>query len=269
MRKLLLAGIAGFAMTAGAAAQTTVTVEPLLSACASGLSAADLDRDGWITRAEADASLEATFQLLDGDADGAVTAAEFAGCKAGSGLRTSTVRTGTLRADHPAFAADRDGDRALDRDEWMAAAEIQMDKLPFSGGVVNVASFDATMQGFALPGAQADANGDGRIGTLEAAEAVGEGFLLADANGNGVVSFAEFGSRDSGSSVAQAGADPDEVAARLRDIWSRIDADRDGAVTIEEYRAAGEARWLMAADAAASDPDVAIPVTILDTLPPP
>ena len=54
-------------------AQNSITEEKILEACAGDLSSAYLDRDGWFILAEADATFDANYALLDGDADGAVT----------------------------------------------------------------------------------------------------------------------------------------------------------------------------------------------------
>lgn len=266
MRHLFLAGTAVLALTAAGHAQTTVTLEPIVAACADGLAVADANRDGWITRAEAEAAMAAHFELLDGDADGAVTLSEFTACKAGSGLRTTTNRTASLLASHPLFAADLDGNKAIDQMEWAMAAEKLYAQMPMSGGRANAATFDAAMAGFALPAAQADTDGDGMIGTIEAGAAIRQGFLAADVNGDGLVTFAEFATRDMPTQVTEVG--PNEAAVKqLSQLWYRLDADGDGLVTFEEFHAAGVARFVAAADAANSDPDVAVPVAAVDRVP--
>jgi len=267
MRHLLLAGTAVLALTATAHADTTsVTVEPILAACADGLSVADANGDGWITRAEAETAMRFHFELLDGNADGVVTLAEFTACRAGSGLRTTTRRTAVLRADHPLFAADLDGNQMIDQMEWNMAAERLYNQMPKSAGRANLATFDASMQGFALPAAEADTDGDGMVGTIEAGAAIREGFLRADANGDGLVSFAEFATRDVVASHTEVGPDQ-AIAKQLAEVWYRLDANRDGVVSYEEFEAAGIARYTAAADAARSDPDVAVPVSAVEQTP--
>ena len=266
MRNLLLAGAAVVALTAGASADNQVTLEPILAACADGLTVADRNRDGWVTRDEAEAAFPAHFELLDGDADGIVTMAEFMSCRAGTGVRKTTRLTGTLRADHPVFAADRNGDRVIDAAEWTAKAQELYAGAPKSAGMVNNATFDAAMNGFALLSVQGDTDGDGMIGTVEAGYAITQGFALADANGNGTVSFAEFATRDVPANVTDTTVDTVEISTRLAEVWRRMDSDGSGGVSYEEFHAMGSARFENAAAAAGSDPDVAVPVSALETM---
>lgn len=263
MRTLLLAGAAAFALTAAAAADNQVILEPIVAACADGLAVADRNGDGWVTRAEADAAFPAHFELLDGDADGTVTMAEFMNCRAGSGLHTTIKRSATLRASHPVFAADLDGDQKLSPAEWTAKAQDLYAGMPMTAGMARPETFDAAMDGFALLSAQADTNGDGMIGTVEAGAAITQGFTLADANHDGLVSFPEFATRDIAPDVTDTGAGDDALGKRLAEVWRRMDIDGSGGVTYGEFLAAGEARFQATAAAAGSDPDVAVPVSAL------
>jgi len=116
----------------GANAQTNVSIQEILSACADGLLLVDTDRDGWVTPAEAEAAMEANFSLLDGDGDSAVTQDEFAACRTGS--MTETRRSATLYASNVFFIADEDDDDVLDRDtvvtleEYSAAGRLRHDQ---------------------------------------------------------------------------------------------------------------------------------------------
>jgi Ca2+-binding EF-hand superfamily protein len=261
-----MAGTAALALTATAHAQTTVTLEPIVAACADGLAVADHNGDGWISRAEAESAMIAHFELLDGDADGAVTLSEFTACRAGSGLRTTTRRTAVLSASHPLFAADLDRNKAIDRMEWNMAAERLYYQMPMSGGRADGATFDGAMAGFALLSVQADTDGDGVIGTIEAGNAIRQGYILADVNGDGLVTFAEFATRDMPSEVTEVG--PNEAAVKqLSQLWYRLDGDGDGYVTFTEFRDAGLVRFVAAANAAGSDPDVAVPVSAVGQIP--
>ncbi|MDA0218401.1 MAG: hypothetical protein O3B22_02275 [Proteobacteria bacterium] len=267
MRKLLLAGAAVVALTAGASAENQVILEPIIAACADGLTVADHNRDGWVTREEAEMAFPAHFELLDGDADGTVTMAEFMSCRAGSGIRTTTKLSGTLRASHPVFAADLNGDRQIDAAEWTAKAQELYAGAPKSAGMINNTTFDGAMDGFALLAVQADSNGDDMVGTVEAGNAITQGFTLADANRNGTVSFAEFATRDVAPDVTDTTADTAALSARLSEVWRKMDSDGSGGVTFEEFHAAGSARFERTAAEAGSDPDVAVPVSALQAAP--
>jgi len=260
MRTRSLSTLAALALLAGAAqAQTNLTIEEVLEACADGLVVADMNRDGWLTPLEAEVGMEGNFSLLDGDADGAVTADEFAACRTGS--MTETRRSATLYASHVFFDADTDGDGALDRDTWLAQSMVQLSKVPFGGGGANPVSFDAVMQGFSLPSDELDADGDGLIQELEASAGILPGFDRTDANGDGMVTVTEHVTRDVAADLVMPSAE--EMQARLRGIWAGMDADNDGGVTFEEYLASGMARYQRAADAALSDPEVGVPVGVL------
>jgi len=267
MRILLLAA-ASVALTADARAQTSVLIEPIVVACVDVLAVADRNGDGWITRQEAEAAIVAHFALLDGNADGGVTLDEFTACRAGAGLRTTTTRTAVLRADHPLFAADLDGDRALDEMEWSMTAERLYNATPKDAqGRVVAATFDTAMQGFAMSAAEADTDGDGMIGTLEAVAAIRNAFLVADANGDGIVTFAEFATRVSTPTVSQTERDEEAIRAQLATVWRGMDTNGDGIVSLKELRATVERRFVAAANVAASDPDVAVPVSALAQVP--
>lgn len=268
MRNLFLAGAAVVALTTGAAgdADHQVILEPIVAACADGLAVADRNGDGWVTRAEAEAAFPAHFELLDGDADGEVTLVEFLNCRAGTGMHKTNRMTATLRADHPVFAADLDGDRRIDRTEWTAKAQQLFADMPTINGEARNASFDAAMAGFALLAEQADNDGNGLIGTVEAGNAITEGFVLADANRDGTVSFAEFATRDIEPEVTDNTPDPAMLSGRLSEVWRGMDTDGNGGISYEEFHNAGQSRFERTAAAAGSDPDVAVPVSALDSL---
>ena len=263
MRNLLLAGAAPAALSIPAWAENQVILDPVVAACADGLTVADRNRDGWITRAEAEEGFPAHFELLDGDADGVVTVTEFQNCRAGSGMHTTMKRSATLLASDPVFAADLDGNQLIDRAEWDDKAQALYTGMPVIDGKARNASFDAAMSGFALLSDQADTNGDGLIGTIEAANAITRGFDLADANGDGMVSFPEYATRDTTQEVTDNSTDAAAHAQRMTEVWRRMDADGSGAVTYEEFHAASMARFEATAAAAGSDPDVAIPLSAL------
>jgi Ca2+-binding EF-hand superfamily protein len=271
MRNLFLAGAAAVALTAGAAAgasadENQIILDPIIAACADGLAVADRNRDGWVTRAEAETAFPAQFELLDGDADGNVTVSEFMNCRAGTGMHSTNRRSATLLSNDPVYEADRDGNRMIDRAEWDAKAQELYAGMPTISGQARNASFDGAMSGFALLSEQADTNGDGLIGTIEAGYAITQGFILADADGDGVISFAEYATRDIPPDVTDNGPDQAALSARLADVWRTMDADGSGGVSYEEFHAAGISRFERTAAAAASDPDVAVPVSALDSL---
>jgi hypothetical protein len=243
-------------------AQNSVTEEKILEACASGLSSADLDRDGWVTPTEADATFEGNYALLDGDADGTVTLFEFQNCRAGTGLRTE--RNAQMREGHPFYRGVANADGELDRMAWLGIAQEQLAKVPMIDGQAHLYTYDAIMQGFSLPGSEADADASGYVEPGEAHVGIESGFARADVDGNRSISVVEHATRDTTTEVIDPTA---SLQARLAERWTAMDSDGDGGVTLGEYRAAGMARYEEAARSAASDPEVAVPIVSLMELP--
>jgi hypothetical protein len=243
-------------------AQNSVTEEKILEACASGLSSADLDRDGWVTPAEADATFDANYALLDGDADGAVTLWEFQNCRAGTGLRTE--RSAQMREGHPFYRGAGDVDGYLDRTIWLGIAQEQLAKVLMIDGQANPYTYDAIMQGFSLPAGEIDTNASGYVEPGEAHVGIEASFDRADADGDRRVSAVEHATRDTTTEVIDPTA---SLQSRLAERWAKMDSDDDGDVTLGEYRAAGMAHYEAAAISAASNPEVAVPIVSLMELP--
>jgi hypothetical protein len=254
--------IASTVLSLPAFAQNSVTEEKILEACASGLSSADLDRDGWVTPAEADATFDANYALLDGDADGAVSLSEFQNCRAGTGLRTE--RSAQMREGHPFYRGAVNADGELDRTTWLGIAQEQLAKVPMIDGQANPYTYDAIMQGFSLPASEVDTNGSGYVEPGEAHVGIDAGFTRADADGNRQIAAVEHATRDTMTEVIDPTA---SLQARLAERWTAMDSDGDGGVSLGEYRAAGMARYEAAAISAASDPEVAVPIVSLMELP--
>jgi hypothetical protein len=254
--------LASTVLATPALAQNSVTEEKILEACASGLSSADLDRDDWVTPAEADATFEGNYALLDGDADGGVTLSEFQNCRAGTGLRTE--RSAQMREGHPFYRGAANADGELDRTAWLGIAQEQLAKVPMIDGQANPYTYDAIMQGFSLPASEIDSDGSGYVEPGEAHVGIDAGFTRADADGNRRISAVEHATRDTTTEVIDPAA---SLQARLAERWTAMDADADGSVSLDEYRAAGKARYEEAARSAASDPEVAVPVVSLMELP--
>jgi Ca2+-binding EF-hand superfamily protein len=253
---------ASLLLSAPAFAQNTVTEQTILEACASGLSSADFNRDGWVTPVEADAAFEGNFSLLDGDGDGAVTLREFQNCRAGSGLRTE--RKAEMREGHPFYRGAGDADGNLDRTTWLGIAQEQLAKVPMIDGAANPYVYDAIMQGFSLPAEAIDSNGNSLVEPGEAHLGIQAGFTGADADRDGRISAAEHATRDVTTEVIDVDA---SLQARLSERWRAMDTDSDAQVTLEEYRAAGMKRYEAAAASAESDPEVAVPVVTLMEMP--
>ncbi len=249
-------------VSAPAFAQNTVTEEIILEACASGLSSADFDRDGWVTPVEVDAAFEGNFMLLDGDGDGAVTLREFQNCRAGSGLRTE--RTAQMREGHPFYRGAADTEGYLGRTAWVSIAQEQLAKVPMLDGAANPHVYDDIMQGFSLPAEATDTNGSGLVEPGEAHLGIEAGCTGADANRDGRISAAEHATRDVTTQVIDVDA---SLQARLGERWRAMDSDGDATLTLEEYQAADRARYRQAAISAASDPEVAVPVVTLMEMP--
>jgi len=243
------------------AADTTTTVHDLLTGCGNGFAAADANGDGWISRAEADIAINEHFALLDGDADGIVTREEFALCRAGSGSLTVTRTQTILRSDDVFFDVDRDGDQKISRDEWFSAVEARYLKLAGTGQPVGVASYRKVVADINGSTDAADRNGDGVVSIEEVSNDALAAFHLLDRNGDSKLSPAEFTAPRGGTTTSQAEAEQPATVESLDIRWARLDTDGDGRLTPEEFRAYGEARYLEAAEAAGSDPDVAVPLS--------
>ena len=256
--------IASTVLSLPAFAQNSVTEEKILEACASGLSSADLDRDGWVTPAEADATFDANYALLDGDADGAVSLSEFQNCRAGTGLRTE--RSAQMREGHPFYRGAVNADGELDRTTWLGIAQEQLAKVPMIDGQANPYTYDAIMQGFSLPASEVDTNGSGYVEPGEAHVGIDAGFTRADADGNRQIAAVEHATRDT---IRRYDVPAEHIRWDAENVIAvRVfDSDGDGGVSLGEYRAAGMARYEAAAISAASDPEVAVPIVSLMELP--
>jgi hypothetical protein len=90
----------------------------------------DADGDGTITRAEFFAYRERRFAALDRDRSGAVSRAEF-------GLRGRSVQTRAKRRDGEFRSLDANGDGAIGRTEWLAAADARFIKLAKDRGSIS------------------------------------------------------------------------------------------------------------------------------------
>lgn len=261
-RQTLAILLASTVLSLPAFAQNSVTEEKILEACASGLSSADLDRDGWVTPGEADATFEGNFALLDGDADGVVTLSEFRNCRAGTGLRTE--RSAQMREGHAFYRGAANAAGELDRAAWLTIAQEQLSRVPMLDGQANPYTYDAIMQGFSLPASEVDTNASGYVEPVEAQVGIEAGFARADADGNGRVSAVEHATSGTMTEVIDPTA---SLQARFAERWSVMDSNGDGGVSLGEYRAAGKARYVEAARNAASDPEVAVPIVALMELP--
>jgi Ca2+-binding EF-hand superfamily protein len=244
------------------ASDTTTTVHDILEACGNGFAAADENGDGWVSRAEADLAIEAHFALLDGDADGTVTREEFALCRAGSGTTTVTRTETVMRTDDVFFTVDRDGDQKVSKDEWFGAIEARYLKYASDGTPVGVEIYRKAVGDIFGSTSAVDANGDGIVSINEVSNDALAAFHALDRNNNGSLSPAEFTApRGGGEATTDEEADRMGTTESLDILWARLDRDGDGRLTLEEYRARREAEFLEAAEAAGSDPDVAVPVS--------
>ena len=74
---------------------------------------------------------------------------EFMNCRAGSGLHTTIKRSATLRASHPVFAADLDGDQKLSPAEWTAKAQDLYAGMPMARTIILVVALSGALAGLA------------------------------------------------------------------------------------------------------------------------
>jgi Ca2+-binding EF-hand superfamily protein len=237
-------------------------IRDMLTACGNGFASADTNGDGWVSRAEAGLSITEGFALLDGDADGTVTQEEFALCRAGSGSVTTTRTATVLRSDDVFFTVDSDGDQQISRDEWYGAVEARYLKLAADGKPIAVAVYRKAVADIAASTDAIDTNGDGIVSVDEVSNDALVAFHANDRNGNGSLSPAEFTAhRGSAEPTTEEVLEQHGASDPLAVRWARIDVDGDGVATFDEYSALAETQFRDAANAAGSDPDVAVPVS--------
>ncbi|MFL0585802.1 hypothetical protein [uncultured Sphingomonas sp.] len=173
-RFIFAAALAGTAISGAAIAQTAAPT----AATQRGPGAADTNRDGVVTRAEALAAADARFDRLDADKNGKLTAGEHRGRRGGAEAEVTREqfreRAGQ-RFDR--MDANKDGridaaERQAMRDKWKGKRGGR-----HGGGM-------GMMMG-------ADANRDGVLTKAEAVAAAGAMFDRVDTNRDGRIDAAE------------------------------------------------------------------------------
>lgn len=257
----------------------------------------DTDGDGFISRAEREASLKRLFARFDANGDGRITRTEFEAARRGRGrsesgsqvLPRATADRGARGAvvasaavavrsrfvTPPAASsgvqavggfferADANGDGAVTFDEMRRARDAMVARIDANGdGRISLSEF----LDFKRPGpvrqrspewrrrvfARIDADGDGFVSAAEREASLKRRFARLDGNGDGRISRAELdaararqqkrrAARTGAESFRQADRDGDGklsleevVAARAR-LLRKMDADRDGRVTKDEF----------------------------------
>lgn len=244
------------------AGDTTTTIRDMLAACGPGFQSADSNGDGWVSRAEAELSMQASFALIDGDADGVVTQEEFALCRAGSGSVTVTRTATVLRSDDVFFAVDRDNDQSISKDEWFGAVEARYLRLAADGQPIAVATYRKALADIAGSTDAVDVNNDGVVSVDEVSNNAFVAFHGHDRNGDRRLSPAEFTAhRGTGGNTTEHETNQSGTSDPLALRWARLDSNGDGEVTLDEFTEVGNVEFRDTAEAAGSDPDVAAPVS--------
>lgn len=207
----------------------------------------DANADGAVSRDEYPHSAE-SFRLLDKDQDGKITTTEL-GLPADyrpdpkAKAKRDQVRAREERGDGLAGARgrrqklfekmDKNGDKAVSREEWAGRAEM-FDRLDRNkDGVLDAKDRErggAQGQNLKKVFERMDANSDGKISEDEMRRPE---MMKADADGDGAISFKEF------KAVADRARGSKNNTRRRRSLNAgqikRFDKDEDGKVTREEF----------------------------------
>ncbi|THG40580.1 hypothetical protein [Sphingomonas olei] len=174
-RFIFAAALAGTAISGAAIAQTAAPT----AAAQRGPGAADTNRDGVVTRAEALAAADARFDRLDADKNGKLTAGEHRGRRGGAEAEVT-------REQFRERAGQRFDRMDANKDGRIDAAERQAmrDKWKGKRGGRHGGGGMGMMMG-------ADANRDGVLTKAEAVAAAGAMFDRVDTNRDGRIDAAE------------------------------------------------------------------------------
>jgi Ca2+-binding EF-hand superfamily protein len=184
----------------------------------------DADNDGFVSQAEADGAVKNHFAMIDEDGDGNVTEVEYIDCLASADEVTAVEAD---RTEEDFAEADASGDGNIDRNEFSTAAEQAYEDSRQAAAddgylvlrryvwlVPEEASDDSVMQDMSMD---------------EAASRSAMTFSALDTNDDGMVDTTEWIN-------SQPTSDRGEEWAKAR--FNMFDGDRNGDVSMEEYRQA-------------------------------
>lgn len=170
MRTFVIAAALGGTLLAGGTAALAQAPSPTAAA----MPKADTDRDGVVTRAEAQAAADARFAALDTNKDGKLTRDDRRAARAGKPRADANGDGALTRAEAMAAAAarfaarDTNGDGTITQEERPAGAHHRRGfggrgKAHFRGEMTQAQFRDAALRRFD----RTDANHDGRVDARE------------------------------------------------------------------------------------------------------
>lgn len=227
--------------------------------CSEGYTAADRDQDDIVTESEAMAARESEFSAMDANQDESISRDEYSACMEGWAA-SSTVDPAT---DDDFANLDADDDGMVTAQEYMDVVE-ETAMSSTDEGTVQATSSDASGSGTATGNSTADDEGrilllrrlvlvpsgyeHDRIGSMndeELATRASQRFETTDADGNNRLSTEEWKNA--------ADAHMRNVAQLMDRSFDRMDADKSGDISRQEYRDDGIARWEASRDRAGED----------------
>jgi Ca2+-binding EF-hand superfamily protein len=196
------------------------------SFCQNGYVHADADDDGLVSNEELQTALAEEFGALDADQSGDLTIEEIEDClNAGAGTQSMT----SDRALDNLMEADQDEDEMLSSQEFMDAAQAAYDDV-HSDPSISADSPEMQRLGryvfIALDGADRAPSDMTRD---EVAARSAQMFRNLDTNADEMIDASEWEQQD---------AMQRDLSSQINIQFSRMDSDRSGAVSEEEYTAA-------------------------------
>jgi Ca2+-binding EF-hand superfamily protein len=223
-RTTLTAALMGGASLIALPALAEKGYEPKIDPCNAGFYEADMNADDTITQEELEQAARASFEMIDADQSGEVTAEEYEEC----GNRTAGTRAMPSDRSEDNFAEyDTNEDGGIDQQEFMTAASEIAGDLPAEG----MPSVEMRRFVF-LPESmrQEDASG---MDAEEVAARAAIMFVVLDADSDRAIGPAEWAKQE---------AVKTDVADMLSMGFSEADTDQSGTLSVEEYLASQEER---------------------------
>jgi Ca2+-binding EF-hand superfamily protein len=231
-RTTLTAALMGGASLIALPALAEKGYEPKIDPCNAGFYEADMNADDTITQEELEQAARASFEMIDADKSGEVTAEEYEEC----GNRTAGTRAMPSDRSEENFAEyDTDESGGIDQQEFMTAASETAGDLPAEG----MPSVEMRRFVF-IPASMREEDASG-MSTEETAARTAIMFDALDQNADDVIGPAEWAQQD---------AIKNDVADVLNMEFSAADTDRSGTLSADEYVASEEAKRAEAAEMA-------------------